>query len=121
MDSSMEHLKFDYFYCQQTKLREGNVFTGVCDSVHRDGLIPEGCLVRGCLVSGGAWFRGRALVLGGVWSGGVLGPGGVSGPREDAWWRPPDGYCCGQYTSYWNAFFLHITFAYEAEIFHKRN
>ena len=21
-----------------------------------------------------------------------------------AWWRPPNGYCCGRYASYWNAF-----------------
>ena len=46
------------YYRPQTKLREGNVFTGVCDSVHRGG---------------------RCLVPGGVWSRGVPGPGG-SGP-----------------------------------------
>ena len=61
MDSSMEHLKFDYFYRPQTKLREGNVFTGVCDSVH-----------GGCLVPGGVWSGG-----GGIWSWGVSGPGGA--------------------------------------------
>ena len=69
------------------------------------------------MVLGGAWFRG-------VWSQGLPGPGGGVG----AWsWggclvpgglvleggfsrgymvetHPPDGYCCGQYASYWNAF-----------------
>ena len=33
-------------YRQQTKLREGNVFTGVCDSVYRGG----GAWSGGCLV-----------------------------------------------------------------------
>ena len=48
-----------------------------------------GCLVSGgCLLPGGAWSLGGCLVLGG------------------AWWRPPDGYCCGWYASYWNAFLL---------------
>ena len=34
--------------------------------------------------------------------GGCLVPGGV--------WRPPlrDGYCCGWYASYWNAFLFYI-------------
>ena len=45
----------------------------------------------------------------GEWSGLGPGPGGlvwedlVSG---GAWWRPPDGHCCGRYVSYWNAFLL---------------
>ena len=79
------------------KLREGYVFTGVCDCVH-----------RGCLVQGGAWcwgVPGPGGLVPGVWSrgGGCLVPGEVwSG---GAWWRPPlDGYCCGRYASYWNAF-----------------
>ena len=64
-----------------TKLGQGSIFTGVCDSVH-----------GGCLVSGGVpGLRGGCLVPGGFWSGG-------------AWWRPPpDGYCCGRYASCWNA------------------
>ena len=61
---------------------------------------PGGCLVPG----GSAWSWGGCLVLGGsapggTWSRGCLLQGG-------AWWRPPDGYCCGRYTSYWNAFLL---------------
>ena len=40
------------YYRPQTKLREGNVFTGVCDSLHRGGCLvlggsgPGGCLVE---------------------------------------------------------------------------
>ena len=53
--------------------------------------------VPGPMGGGGAWSRGT-LVLGGAWSRGrCLVPGG-------AWWRPPDGHCCGRYASYWNAF-----------------
>ena len=48
-----------HFYRPQTKLREDNVFTGVCDSVHRGMPGP-----------------------GGVWSRRMPGPGGgVPGPR----------------------------------------
>ena len=44
------------FYRPQTKLREGYVFTGVCDSVHSGGM-------RGCW--GGGWLRRAWLLLGG--------------------------------------------------------
>ena len=49
---------------------------------------------------------------------GGLAPGGMPGPRGGlvpggaAWSRgglletPRDGYCCGRYASYWNAFLL---------------
>ena len=57
-----------------------------------EGDLPRGCLLwggvpgpRGCLLQGGACSEG-------VWFWG------------DAWWRPPEGYCCGWYASYWNAF-----------------
>ena len=78
-------------YRPQTKLREGNVFTGVCDSVHGGVPGPGGCL-----------FTGGCLVLGGACSGGglLLAPGEGGVPGGD----PPNGYCCGQYASYWNAF-----------------
>ena len=49
------------------------------------------------LLTGG---RG-ASSLGGASSRGVLPPGG--GPGGDP---PRDGYCCGRYVSYWNAFLL---------------
>ena len=61
---------------------QGNIFIGVCQ---------EFCS-QGCLLPGGAWSRG------GVCSGGGTGPRGVYGGD------PPDGYCCGRYASYWNAF-----------------
>ena len=61
-------------------MREGNVFTGVCNSIHRGvpgstGGVPGPGGVGypgGCLVPGGAWSCGGYLVPGGVWSGGCL-------------------------------------------------
>ena len=53
-----------------------------------------------CLLLGGAW-SGRCLLLGGVCSGGCL----VETPR--------DGYCCGRYASYWNAFLFVFKFRLE--------
>ena len=47
-----------------TKLGQGYIFTGMCDSVH-----------RGCLVPGGVCSRGECLV-----PGGCLAPEGVPGP-----------------------------------------
>ena len=59
-----------------TKLGQGNVFTGVCDSVNgRGGAIPA-CIAVGipaCLAAG---LQG-GLLLGGAWSGGVCSWGGV--------------------------------------------
>ena len=91
-----------------TKLGQGYIFTGMCDSVH----------------GGGAW-SGRVPGLGVAWfRGGVPGPGGMPGLGEclilgggawsgGAWWRPPqDGYCCGLYASYWNAFLLNTFYFY---------
>ena len=51
-------------------------------------------------------FKGRGCAPGGCAPGGCLVPGGLPAPGG-AWWRPP-GYCCGRYTSYWNAFLLKI-------------
>ena len=50
--------KYTHFYRPQTKLREGYVFTGVCDFVHRGG-------VHGC--GGCAWLHGACVVVGGAW------------------------------------------------------
>ena len=56
---------------------------------------------------------GEMCLLPGVWSRGVAGPGGVSGPGEcllpgeggvPGGDPPRDGYSCGRYASYWNAF-----------------
>ena len=73
-----------------TKLGQGYIFTGVCDSVH-GGVVSQHALQQG-----------------------VPGPGGGSAPEGgDAWWRPPppDGHCCGQNSSYWNAFLFGNFFA----------
>ena len=79
------------------------MFTGVCLSTgrvwSRRGACSGGVWSGGCLLGGGVPAPGGMLVPGGVWSGGMV-PGG----------DPPDGYCCGQYTSYWNAFLFRQTF-----------
>ena len=72
-------------YRTLTKLREGYVFTGVCDSVHRGGA----CMVaRGCVVAGGhVWLLGGVcgcwgcVIAGGVWL-----HGGMHGCWGGAWW-----------------------------------
>ena len=54
-----------YSYRSQTKLRKGNVFTRVCDSVHREGVsVQGGSLSRGVSVQ---WVS----VQGGLCPGGV--------------------------------------------------
>ena len=67
---------------------------------------PGGCMVGEDAWSWGVHGRGGAWSRGVAWSGGLHGPGG-------AWFGGGclveihlDGYCCGRYTSYWNAFFL---------------
>ena len=51
------------------KLRQGNVFTPLCDSVHRGGSLP-----RGSLCPGGVSVQGRSLSSGSL-SGGFLSGG----------------------------------------------
>ena len=79
-----------------TKLGQGYIFTGVCDSVHRGGVCSGGGrLPGGCLLQGGGLLPKGCLLLGsGVCSQGVC-------LVETA---PRDGHCCGRYASYWNAF-----------------
>ena len=123
------------YYRPQTKLREGNVFTGVFDC-----LVPGRCLVlgrsgprgdlvqrwsgpegvpgpRGCLVPGGLVWGvlgpGGGLVLGGcLIPGGLVravhGPVGGLVPVECLVETPLDSYFCGRYASYWNAFLYFI-------------
>ena len=86
------------FTARKRSLGQGNMFTDVYLSA--GGVpAPSGLPSPG----GGAWS-------GGVWSRGCLVPGGVPAPRGGVWSRgvpdgdPPDGYCCGWYASYWNAF-----------------
>ena len=75
-------------YRPQTKLRKGYVFTPVCHSVHRGGgICPSGF-----------WNTPP-------WADTPLAkhpPGGDPAA---------DGYCCGRYASYWNAFLLVNTFS----------
>ena len=69
------------------------LFTGGVVSHH--ALQQGGSALRWCLVQG-------------VCSGGVPGPGGLlrGVPGGD----PLDGYCCGRYASYWNAFLFNVLF-----------
>ena len=61
------------------------------------GVPGLGGLLPGVPGPGGAWSRG-VPGPGGAWSRGV--PGGDP--------PPPDGYCCGWYASYWNAFLCSV-------------
>ena len=81
-----------------TKLGQGYIFTGVCDSVHRGPLFPGGLLL------GGAWSR--EVCFGGAWSWGVCSWGGAWLGECCLMETPRDGYCCGRYTSHWNAFLI---------------
>ena len=67
-------------------------------SVHR-----EGCLLGGVSVPGGCLVRG-----GGAWSGGGVPALGGMPARGGCLVDPPDGYCCGRYVSYWNAFLFNV-------------
>ena len=94
-----------------TKLGQGYIFTGIYDSVRGGAWSGGGGLLRG--VPGPRGYlvpEGVPAPVGSHPRGGqLLGEGeGVPGPGG-AWWRPPrDGYCCGRYASYWNAFLLSI-------------
>ena len=82
-------------YRPQTKLREGNVFTPVCDSVPGEGgTCGEGDMwwvKRGCMVKGHALWRG----VHGERGGGVCN-------RDGHWSR--------RYAPYWNAFLFREVF-----------
>ena len=115
------------------ELCEGYVFTHVCHSVH-GGVYPS----MPCRSLGGMYpsmlcrFPGphpggslRGLARGGlqahtqwgswgVWPRGSPGPhlGGCIPACTEADPPPADGYCCGRYASYWNAFLLHSIFCF---------
>ena len=93
-------------------------------------MVPGGCLLRGgggpggvygprgCLLPGGGVHGPRGvpapggcvcMLLGDAWPRGCLLPGGCAWSGS-TWRRPPHGYCCGLYASYWNAFLLQIKF-----------
>ena len=89
------------------------LFTGGVLSQHALQVVSQHalqgvCSKGGCLVPGrGAW-SGESLLRGGLLPGGCLVWGvllaGVPGGD------PPDGYCCGRYASYWNAFLFQNMF-----------
>ena len=85
------NVTYYYFYRPQTKFAKVMfLHLSVSHSVHGGGVCSQGgYLLRGGVCSWGGAFSG----------GGVCSQGG-------AWWRHPlpDGYCCRQYASYWNAF-----------------
>ena len=53
--------KCDWPSYRATKLRQGNVFIPVCDSVHRGGLCPGRVSVQGGLCPGGVSVWGVSL------------------------------------------------------------
>ena len=76
------------------KLREGNIFTRVWQSVHSENLVPMGSGPRGI------WPEGE-----GVWS--REGVSGLSGWVERHY---PPNHKSGRYASYWNAFLFTYDF-----------
>ena len=100
---------------------------GVCPQRGGGWLVPGGALSHGgCLSQGGylVWGGclsqrgvpglgvclvpgGGGLLLGGAWS---RGGGGIRACTEA---DPPrrDGYCCGRYASYWNAFLFFFLYS----------
>ena len=110
-----DRMFLQYFYRPQTKF--GKVMflhLSVSHSVHggcacsRGGTCSWGVPALGSLPApGGCLLRGRVPAPGeGVCSGGCLLQGGclVETPR--------DGYCCGRYASYWNAFLFSTKFLF---------
>ena len=53
------HMSITYYYRSQTKLREGNVFTPVCDSIH-GGVRGK---VGGMFIKGGMHGKGGACMV----------------------------------------------------------
>ena len=91
----------DFVTARKRSLRQGNMFTGVCLS--RWGVPGP---------RGGAWSWWGACFAGvwspGVWSRGVPAQGWVLVQGVVPGGDPPDGYCCGRYASYWNAFLFYL-------------
>ena len=121
MSKGISHLRLSSLdYCPQ-----GNVFTPVCDSVHRGG--PGGLCPRGPLSGGlcqGVSVQGRGLCPGegSLSRGGVsvqgrgLCPGGLGqGGREvSARETPHCTVMCRRYASYWNTFLFDQEILFEA-------
>ena len=113
-------LRMAIITARKRSLGQGNIFTSVCQEFCSRGgcLLLGGCLVRGGLVLGGAvWFRGEVPAPRGCLVGGVL-VRGAQTPHSRGKLRgirpspppPPDGYCCGRYASYWNAFLFSLVY-----------
>ena len=64
----------DVFLPPATKLRQGYVFTGICDSVHRGAYVAMGHAWGACMVGGG--IHGRGCMVGGRHRGGHAWQGG---------------------------------------------
>ena len=110
-----------WFLPPATKLGQGYIFTGVCDSVQGGVCFLWGRVLplgEGASSGGGCFLPGWVLPL----RGGVLPPGGDASCRGGAWCRSPkDGYCYGRYASYWNAFWFIFIFvrSHQSEILHS--
>ena len=84
-NTSVNNTHTHFFYLSQTKLRKGNVFTPVCQSFcSQVGVCPSACWDTHTHPS--------------------RHPPGQTPPGQTH--PPTDGYFCGRYASYWNAFFL---------------
>ena len=85
----------------QMKLREGHVFTPVCDSAHRGvGLCQWGSLSWGSLSRGSLSGGPRGVSSKGI---------SVQGETR----RPPIWWKRRQYASYWNAFLFLLNSCYD--------
>ena len=124
-----------------TQLRQGFVFTAVCDSVHWGGMYGRGMHDRGsCMAGGHVWqeacmlgdMYGRGVCMAGgmqgrghvwqgasmtgdhAWQGGMYGKGMRGG--EGGMRGRRDGQCSRRYASYWNAFmFRYLIILWYAE------
>ena len=102
------HVCYQNSYRPQTKLREGYVFTGICDSVHRGGSTWAGAPPAGTP-------PGRYTPLGRYTFPQSGTPPRAGTPRRQVppAGTPPGSSTCweiratsGRYASYWNAFLL---------------
>ena len=108
------------FTARKRSLGQGYIFRSVCQEFCLGGACSqEGVWSRGVPAPGGCLlWEGRGCpggLLGGIGprgvSSGALIPGGSA--RGMPLGDPPDGYCCGRYTSYWNAFLFVIAWTEE--------
>ena len=93
----LSQILYVFITARKRSLGQGNIiFSEVCvkNSVHGGGMSDPG----------GAWSWGDAWPVGAAWSW-----GGVETPSRD-------GYCCGRYASYWNAYLLKINLTVNTEV-----